>query len=69
MMMPWNEAMSPNSPSHTSMCSQPLVPPTMAFIACGSGSLMLDSFVQSPAPPANSITPAASTSSVDMPAM
>ena len=66
-MMPWNDAISPNSPSHTSMCSQPLSLPTISFIACGNGSLILDSFVQSPTPPANSITPSASTVSVRIP--
>ena len=68
-MMPWKDAISPNNPNHTSMCSQPLCSPTISFIACGSGSLMLDSLVQSPAPPANNITPVASASSVRMPAM
>ena len=67
-MMPWNDAIRPKSPSHTSMCSQLLLPPTMAFMACGSGSLMLASLVQSPTPPANAITPIASATRVRMPA-
>jgi len=69
MMMPWNEATSPNRPSQTSMCSQPLLAPTTIFIACGSGSLMLASFVQSPDPPAKIMTPRASATSVRMPPM
>ena len=69
MMMPWKEATRPNRPSHTSMCSQPLFVPTTIFIACGRGSLMLASLVQSPTPPANTITPSASATSVRMPPM
>jgi hypothetical protein len=49
------------------MCSQPLFSPTTTFIACGSGSLMLASWRQSPTPPAKIITPKASTTSVRMP--
>ena len=67
-MIPWNDATSPNNPSHTSMCIQPLFAPTMYFIACGSGSLMFASLVQSPAPPANTITPIASATRVRIPA-
>ncbi len=67
MMIPWNEAISPKRPIHTSMCSQPLLSPTTAFMACGSGSLMLASLRQSPTPPAKIITPKASTTSVTMP--
>ncbi len=66
-MMPWKEATRPNSPSHTSICSQPLPLPTTVFIAWGSGSLILDSARQSPTPPAKTITPIASTVSVRMP--
>ncbi len=69
MMIPWNEATRPNRPSQTSMCSQPLFAPTISFIACGSGSLMLASWVQSPTPPAKTITPRASATSVRMPPM
>ncbi len=67
MIMPWNDATRPNSPSHTSICSQPLLLPTTIFIACGSGSLILARVRQSPTPPAKIITPIASTVRVRMP--
>jgi hypothetical protein len=44
------DATSPNKPSQTSMCSQPELSPTIIFMVCGSGSLMLASLVQSPRP-------------------
>ncbi len=66
-MMPWNDATSPNRPSHTSICSQPLLPPTTTFIAWGKGSLILDSVRQSPTPPAKTMTPIARTVKVRMP--
>ena len=69
MMIPWNEATRPNSPNHTSMCSQPLDDPTARFIAWGSGSLMLAMASQSPDPPAMIITPKASATSVRIPAI
>ena len=69
MMMPWNEAISPNSPIHTSICSQPLLSPTTIFIACGKGSLILDSTRQSPTAPAKIMVPKASATSVRMPAI
>ncbi|MNP32630.1 hypothetical protein D3C76_1258240 [compost metagenome] len=67
--MPWKLATRPNRPIHTSMCIQVESLPTTAFIACGSGSLMFANWRQSPTPPANSITPMASTTRVRMPAM
>ena len=69
MMMPWNEAISPNSPIHTSICSQPLLSPTTIFIACGSGSLMLAMVRQSPTPPAKIMVPKASATKVRIPAI
>ncbi len=69
MMMPWNEAIRPNSPIQTSICSQPLLSPTTIFIACGSGSLIFASSRQSPTAPANIIVPKASATRVMIPAM
>ena len=64
-----SEATRPKSPSQTSMCSQPLLDPTTIFIACCSGSLILASLVQSPEPPAKTITPSGSATSLRMPPM
>ncbi len=68
-MMPWKLATRPNRPIQTSMCSQPELSPTTVFIACGSGSLMLDKVRQSPTPPAKNITPMANSTRVRMPLM
>ena len=64
-----NKLPTRNKPNHTNMCSQPLFSPTIIFMACGRGSLILDNLVQSPAPPANTMTPVARTTSVSMPPM
>ncbi len=64
-MMPWNDATSPGSPSHTNMCIRPLFAPTMYFIACGSGSLMLANLVQSPAAPAEVLSKFGKLNDVD----
>jgi hypothetical protein len=65
--MMWKLATRPNRPIHTSMCIQLELLPTTAFIACGSGSLMFDSWRQSPTPPAITITPMARNTRVRMP--
>jgi hypothetical protein len=52
-----------------SMCNQPLELPTLRFIACGRGSLILAISVQLPEPPAKIITPNASATRVRTPAI